>query len=188
MSSYRRLYVPGGTWFFTVRLADPRSRLLVERVALLRAATALARSRWPFEIDSAVVLPAELHMIWTLPPGDSDFSTRWRLIKSAFSRQVDPAPVRPSLARRGERGIWQRRFWEHLIRDEADLALHRHFCVTTPVRAGLVRRAGDWPHSSVHRDQGRGAPEPRVAGYWPAATSRKVGLDPPYLRTTAPAP
>ena len=119
-------------------------------------------------------------MIWTLPPGDSDFPARWRLIKSAFSRQMPPvADLRPSLAKKGERGIWQRRYWEHLIRDEGDLALHRHFCVTAPVRAGLVRRASDWPHSSLHRDRARGAVgESRVAGYWPA--SGKVGLDPPY--------
>ena len=180
MSNYRRYYQPGGTWFFTVRLADRSSRLLVEEVATLRAAVALARARWPFEIDTAVVLPAEAHMIWTLPPGDSDFPARWRLIKSAFSRQMPPvADLRPSLAKKGERGIWQRRYWEHLIRDEGDLALHRHFCVTAPVRAGLVRRASDWPHSSLHRDRARGAAfETRVAGYWPA--SGKVGLDPPY--------
>lgn len=130
--------------------------------------TALVRRRRPFEIDCAAVLPAELHMIWTLPPGDADFSTRWRLIKSGFSRLVEgPAAVRPSLVRKGERGVWQRRFWEHLIRDGADLAAHRDFCLNAPVRAGLVRRAVDWPWSSVHRDLSEGRSPPPVAGYWP---------------------
>lgn len=171
MSSYIRRRVPGGTVFFTLRLADPASRLLVDRVGDLRAAFALTRARWPFDIDCAVVLPAELHMIWTLPEGDADYSARWRLIKSAFSGQIPAAevPPRPSLARKGERGIWQRRFWEHQIRDEGDLALHRHFILTAPVRAGLVRRPGDWPHSSLARDALRGqAGELRLAGFHPA--------------------
>jgi len=180
MSSYRRFFQPGGTWFFTVRLADRSSRLLVEEIATLRAAVALALARWPFEIDTAVVLPAEAHMIWTLPPGDSDVPARWRLIKSAFSRQMPLVPdLRPPLGKTGERGIWQRHYFEHLIRDDGDLALHRHFCIMAPVRSGLVKRASDWPHSSLHRDRARGAgAEPRAAGYWPRPG--KVGLDPPY--------
>lgn len=149
MSNYRRLRVPGGTYFFTLRLQDQRSDLLVSQIDLLRDATRLTRQRWPFAIDAAVVLPNKLHMIWTLPPDDADFSKRWRLIKSTFSRHVPPpAHIPPSHARRGEKGIWQRRFWEHLIRDTDDLAMHMHLIRAAPIHAGLVKRAGDWPYSS----------------------------------------
>jgi putative transposase len=151
--------VPGGTYFFTVRLQDCQSRLLVDRVDLLRTAIRLCVKRWPMVIETAVILPDHLHMIWTLPDGDSDFSARWRLIKSTFSRHVEPPTyLRASLAARGDKGIWQRRFWEHLIRDEADLAAHRAFAISAPVRAGLVARPQDWALSSVHRDIARGLP------------------------------
>lgn len=152
MSDYRRLYVPGGTYFFTVRLQDPTSDLLVRQIALLRDATRLTMKRFPFAIDAAVVLPAKLHMIWTMPADDADFSKRWRMIKSGFSRHV-PSPVHipRSHVQRGEKGIWQRRFWEHLIRDADDLLLHQHLIRSAPVHAGLVSRPGDWPHSSFAR-------------------------------------
>lgn len=155
MSQYIRRYVPGGTYFFTVRLQDQRSDLLTARIGLLRDAVRLCRKQSPFRIDAAVILPAELHMIWTLPAGDADFSGRWRMIKSTFSRHL---PVPDNLTavqkRRGEKGIWQRRFWEHVIRDEGDFALHLHLITTAPVRAGLVRRATDWPYASWHHDKG----------------------------------
>jgi len=149
MSTYRRLKVPGGTYFFTVRLQDHTSDLLVTHIDVLRQATALCRKRWPFAINAAVVLPNKLHMIWTLPGGDADFSKRWRHIKTGFSRHV-PAPeyVPPSHARRGEKGIWQRRFWEHLIRDDADFALHLHLIRSAPIHAGLAKGFADWPYSS----------------------------------------
>ncbi len=174
MSAYRRLSVPGGTYFFTVRLQDRASRLLVERVDLLRAAVRLCRHRWPFEIEAAVVLPDHLHMIWTLPCGDAGFSRRWRLIKATVSRHVPPPAMRSrSMAGRGEKGIWQRRFWEHLIRDEADLAAHRAYLLAAPVRAGLVARPQDWAFSSIHRDLRAGSPMPQipVCGYGPAMPS-----------------
>jgi putative transposase len=151
MSNYRRLLVPGGTYFFTVRLQDQSSDLLVSRIDLLRDATRLCRKRWPFAIDAAVILPNTLHMIWTLPPGDAVYSKRWRLIKSSFSRHAPP-PVHIPLGhqRRGEKGIWQRRFWEHLIRDEDDLERHMHLIRSAPIHAGLVRKPSDWPYSSLH--------------------------------------
>lgn len=155
MSHYRRLVVPGGTYFFTVRLQDRSSDLLVRRVPLLRHCVRLSLQRWPFHIDAAVVLPGHLHMIWTLPPDDCDFSKRWRLIKSTFSRHVDPPDtVQPSLARRREKGIWQRRFREHLISDEADFEAHRDYIHSAPVRAGLVARPVGWALSSVHHKDG----------------------------------
>jgi putative transposase len=100
-----------------------------------------------------VVLPDHLHAVWTLPPGDSDFSTRWRLIKNRFAKAL-PKQERLSAVRkaRGERGIWQRRFWEHLIRDEADYARHVEYCYINPVKHRWVTRVRDWPYSSFHRD------------------------------------
>jgi len=125
MTDYRRHFVPGGTWFFTVNLADRSQRLLVEHIDLLRRAFAQTRREHPFELVVAVILPDHLHAVWTLPPGDADFSLRWRKIKTRFSREV-PRTERRSASRiaKGERGIWQRRFWEHGIRDAEDLRRH----------------------------------------------------------------
>ncbi len=157
MPNYRRAYVPGGSWFFTVNLLDRRRALLVENIESLRQAVAITRQRLPFVIDAFVVLPDHLHAVWTLPAGDADFSTRWRLIKTRFvkglPKQEHLSPVR---IERNERGIWQRRFWEHLIRDEADYARHVEYCYINPVKHGLVKRVRDWPHSSFHRDVGAG--------------------------------
>jgi putative transposase len=130
----------------------PRS-LLIDNIDVLRAATAWTRRGYPFHIDAVVVLPDHIHAIWTLPPGDADFSTRWRFIKSRFARAI-PKNERLSRVRRsrGERGIWQRRFWEHLIRDETDYARHVEYCYINPIKHGLVHRVRDWPHSSFQRD------------------------------------
>jgi len=151
---YRRLFVPGGTYFFTAHLQDPRSDVLVTHVDVLRQSVRIARKRWPFVIDAAVVLPNVTHMIWTLPAGDADFSKRWRLIKSTFSRHV-PAPdyIPPAMARRGEKGVWQRRFWEHLIRDKQDFDLHLKLIQNAPVSKRLVTDVADWPYSSFSKDR-----------------------------------
>ncbi len=153
MPNYRRAFVPGGCWFFTVNLLDRRLALLVDRVDDLRVAVVKTRERYPFVVDAFVVLPDHLHAVWTLPPDDSDFSVRWRLIKSRFAKSIPRderlSPVRQA---RGERGIWQRRYWEHLIRDETDYARHIEYCYINPVKHGLVNRVRDWPHSSFHRD------------------------------------
>ena len=158
MQMHAPIFVPGGTYFFTVRLRDARADLLVRHIDILRDATRLCRKRWPFAIPAAVILPNQLHMIWGLPAEDADISKRWRLIKSGFSRHV-PAPVDipPSYARRGDKGIWQRGFWEHLIRDQEDFDRHAHVIRSAPVQAGLVRRASDWPYSSLHYRLSRGA-------------------------------
>ena len=147
--------VPGGCWCFTVNLLERRQTLLVDHIATLREAVASVRQGLPFTIDAFVVLPDHLLAIWTLPPDDADFSTRWRLIKSRFSRAL-PKRERLSAARvaRSERGIWQRRFWEHLIRDEADYARHVEYCYINPVKHRLVASVREWPHSSFHRDGG----------------------------------
>ena len=153
MPNYRRAFVPGGCWFFTANLLDRRSGLLVENIGALREAVRATQQRYPFQIDAVVVLPDHIHAVWTLPQDDADFSTRWRLIKTRFARSI---PKGESLSRvrkaRAERGIWQRRFWEHLIRDETDYARHVEYCYINPIKHELVRRVRDWPHSSFHSD------------------------------------
>ena len=152
MSEYRRWWVPGGTYFFTVNLADRSQRLLVERFDALRDVACAVRHAHAFEIVAWVVMPNHLHATWTLPDGDQDFARRWMLIKQSFSRSV-PAGERVSASRRrtGERGIWQRRYWEHLIRDERDLQNHIEYIHFNPVKHGWAQRPGDWPYSSFHR-------------------------------------
>ncbi|MEJ2626778.1 MAG: transposase [Pseudolabrys sp.] len=152
MTNYRRHRIVGGCYFFTVNLAERRLRLLTEHIDLLRNAFRYTRSRHPFTIEAIVVLPDHLHAIWTLPEGEADFALRWRLIKATFSRRL-PAGERISGSRaaKGERGIWQRRYWEHAIRDEGDFARHVDYIHINPVKHGLVARVRDWPHSSFHR-------------------------------------
>jgi putative transposase len=155
MPNYRRAFVPGGCWFFTVNLLERRQTLLVDHIVTLREAVTHTRKSLPFTIDAFVVLPDHLHAIWTLPPGDADFSTRWRLIKSRFARALPKRErLGPARAARNERGIWQRRFWEHLIRDETDYTRHVEYCYINPLKHSLVTRVRDWPHSSFHRDVG----------------------------------
>src|SRR5665213_912642 len=153
MSNYRRAFVPGGCFFFTVNLLERRQTLLVDHIVELREAVAATRRGHPITIDAFVILPDHLHAVWTLPPDDSDFSIRWRLIKARFAQAL-PKTERLSAVRRErtERGIWQRRFWEHLIRDDADYARHVEYCYINPVKHGIVPRVCDWPHSSFHRD------------------------------------
>jgi len=152
MPDYRRHRVPGGTYFFTVNLLDRRSHLLIERIDAFRGAVRQVRSKRPFHIDAWVVLPDHTHCIWTLPPDDTDYSSRWKAIKIAFAKTI-PVTERLSAvrARNGERGIWQRRFWEHTIRDERDYAAHMDYVHINPLKHGLVQRVMDWPHSSFHR-------------------------------------
>jgi len=152
MTDYRRNFITGGSFFFTVNPADRRLRLLIEHVDELRRAFRQIRRRHPFTIDAMVVLPDHLHAVWTLPDGDADFSTRWRQIKSAFSRGLPAVePISRSRVARGERGIWHRRYWEHTIRDENDFMRHMDYIHINPVKHGLVTRVMDWPHSSFHR-------------------------------------
>jgi REP-associated tyrosine transposase len=152
MTNYRRNFVSGGSYFFTVNLADRRLRLLTEHIDVLRTAFRDTRARHPFAIEAMVVLPEHLHAVWTLPEGDADFALRWRLIKSTFSRAL-PRDERISSSRssRGERGIWQRRYWEHTLRDEDDFARHADYIHFNPVKHGHVGRVKDWPYSSFHR-------------------------------------
>ncbi|MEO0357701.1 MAG: transposase [Pseudomonadota bacterium] len=155
MPNYIRPRIPGATIFFTVTLLDRRRDLLVRHIDLLRDAVRMTRADRPFHIDAWVVLPDHMHCVWTLPEGDVDYSTRWRLIKARFSRQLEPGRLRASHIRRRERGIWQRRFWEHHIRGEDEYLECVSYCWTNPVKHGLVGDPEDWPYSSWHRDVGQ---------------------------------
>ena len=150
-------YSPTGTAFFTHNLLERRRTLLVDHIGALRRAFAQTQEKYPFEIAAIVVLPDHLHAVLSLPPEDADFSMRWRLIKMRFAKSLPQGERRSAVRRaRGERGVWQRRFWEHLIRDDGDYVRHVEYCYINPVKHGLVRRVQDWPHSSFHRDVRRG--------------------------------
>lgn len=140
-----------GTYFFTVTLADRRSNLLVDHVKALRAAFRATRWERPFAIDAIVILPEHLHAILTLPQNDPDFSGRWRRIKGHFSSALIEANTRLKRWPNGALALWQRRFWEHTIRDENDFAQHVDYIHFNPVKHGLVGCVRDWPHSSFHR-------------------------------------
>ncbi len=149
---YRRAGVPGASYFFTVNLADRSQTLLVDHADILLTVISEVQSRHPFRIDAMVLLPDHLHAIWTLPENDEDFSTRWMLIKAGFSRRLPVSEERNrSRMTKGERGIWQRRFWEHLLRDEKDYERHADYIHYNPVKHGYVARPVNWPHSSIHR-------------------------------------
>ncbi|MBM2575196.1 transposase [Jannaschia sp. Os4] len=194
MTAYRRLRVPGGTYFFTLALERRGASTLVDHIDLLRAAWAATARERPFVTEAVVVLPDHLHAVWRLPEGDVDFSTRWGAIKARFTRGVrarvegmggdedgvEPhptgarggtrrmgfhpimdipnpraipfRPTTPSKRRKGDAGLWQRRFWEHWCRDEADVARCVRYCWVNPVKHGFVARPADWLWSSIHRD------------------------------------
>ncbi|NIB38589.1 transposase [Pseudomaricurvus alkylphenolicus] len=152
MPNYKRFRVSGGSYFFTVNLKNRNKNLLVENIDVLREAVREIRTRYPFKIDACVILPDHFHCVWTLPEGDSDFSLRLRLLKTAFSKTV-PKTRSSSFIRNGrkEAGIWQRRFWEHGIRDQSDFNAHIDYVHINPVKHGLVSRVKDWPYSTFHR-------------------------------------
>ena len=157
MPDYRRNRVAGGCYFFTVNLLDRRSDLLITQIDALRFAVRETLTNRPFRIDAWVVLPDHLHCIWTLPPGDADFPERWRSIKALFSRRVaHPQTRRPSLLRKREAGVWQRRYWEHTIRDDGDYAAHMDYIHFNPVKHGLAKHPAAWPYSSFLRCVARG--------------------------------
>jgi putative transposase len=169
MTDYRRNRVPGGTFFFTVNLYDRRSGLLIQHIDILRDAVRQTQSRTPLHIDAWVVLPDHMHCLWTLPDGDLDFSSRWSAIKINFSRHIPAGEYRSaSRAAKRERGIWQRRFWEHTIRDDRDYAAHVDYIHFNPVKHGLVASAADWPFSSFHRAMAQGLYPPQWTASGPA--------------------
>ena len=154
---YRRSKTKGATYFFTVNLADRNQLYLVDYIESLRIAFKQVKAKLDFKIDAIVILPDHLHTIWTLPIDDSDYPTRWRLIKSAFSKSLPKTEViNDSRKNKSERGIWQRRYWEHQIRSEEDFKRHLDYIYYNPVKHNHVNKIIDWPHSSFHRDIKKG--------------------------------
>lgn len=157
MPNYRRNYVPGGTYFFTVATAGRRPILTTELARRsLRAAIHKVRDRFPFNQIAIVLLPDHLYCVWSLPENDANFSTRWRRVKEEFTREFlsqggQEAFVSQSRHSKGERGIWQRRFWEHTIRDEDDLSRCVDYCHWYPCKHRLVSRVKDWQWSTFHQ-------------------------------------
>ena len=150
---YRRAWHKGGTYFFTVNcLQRKNNNCLVRNIDLLREVIAKVKQTHPFTIHAWVVLPEHMHCVIELPENDADFATRLMLIKMLFSRGI-PKEERRSDVRvnRRERGIWQRRYWEHLIRDDSDYQAHVDYVHINPVKHGLVKQVKDWPYSTFHR-------------------------------------
>ena len=153
MPNYRRLRKPGGTYFFTVNLAQPGGTALVDHIDRLREAYRMTAAEHPIACKAMVILPDHIHAVWTLPSGDADFSRRWQKIKARFTHATGLRGLQSrSMAEKREAGLWQRRFWEHLIRDPAEEARAIAHCLSDPVRHGYVDQAADWPFSTIHRD------------------------------------
>jgi putative transposase len=149
---YRRSIAAGAAYFFTVNLAVRSQDTLIQHVDLLRDVFRAVRSRHPFDTLAMVVLPDHLHAIWQLPANDADYPLRWSLIKSGFSRSLPKIErIRDSRRLKRERGVWQRRYWEHQLRDDRDLQTHVDYIHYNPVKHGHVVNPVDWPHSSIHR-------------------------------------
>lgn len=151
MVLYRRNRVAGGSYFFTLTLADRRARLLTDHVVLLRDVVRRVRAARPFEVVAMVVMPEHLHAVWTLPGEDDDYSGRWRAIKAGFTHGLRQTGVNLQPNAKGECAVWQRRFWEHTLRDELDLARHVDYIHYNPVKHAWVKQVKDWPWSSFHR-------------------------------------
>jgi putative transposase len=157
MPEYRRWYVPGGTFFFTV-VTHHRRPILTGELArrCLHDAFERVRADRPFDLVAIALLPEHLHAIWTLPTGDSGYPIRWTQIKEAFTRRYleaggEEAPPSDSRVRRREWGVWQRRYWEHTVRDEADLKRCVDYVHFNPKKHAHVANVRDWPWSSFHR-------------------------------------
>jgi len=151
MVSYRRNHVAGGTYFFTVNLRDRRQTLLVEHVDAFREVVRSVRRETPFVIDAMVILPDHWHAVWTLPDGDAAYARRMRLIKSRFTRKLLAADITLAKDGRGDYDLWQKRYWEHTIRDDLDFEAHVNYVHINPVKHGYVKRAVDWLYSTLHR-------------------------------------
>jgi putative transposase len=150
MVRYRRNHLPGGTYFFTVTLADRRSTALADRADTLRAAFRATKAAAPFTIDAIVILPDHLNAILTLPQDDADYPNRWRRIKAHFTHASIAAGLPLIPDRKGEYRLWQPRYWEHTIRDGDDFIRHVEYIHINPVKHGLVARVIDWPLFSFH--------------------------------------
>ena len=165
MPNYRRAYIPGGTFFFTVKM-ERNAPIFRDDFAVRILGNVLRETKklWPTEIDAIVLLPDHLHTIWSLPPGDADFSKRWAWLKKEFTKRYLKAggmeqPTSESRVKYRRRGVWQRRFWEHAIEDEEDFQTHFDYTHCNPVKHGYVKCPIDWQHSSFHRWVAKGVYE-----------------------------
>lgn len=165
----------GDTTYFEVRLHERQALDLTQHVDLLRQSVRIGQKRRPFHVDAAVILPHRVQMIWTLPPGDSAYSARWHIIKTTFAKHVGSTAGTE---------VWQRRFWDHALRDQGDFDLHMHLIMTAPVREGLVDKASDWPWSSLHHRAVLAERTPRMPQHLDGDTSWRTrpnarNVDPP---------
>jgi putative transposase len=172
MTDYRDNRVPGGTFFFTVRLLDRGSSLLTEHLSAFGEAIRQARIRKPFHVDAWIALPDHAHAIWTLPPGDHDCSSRWRAVKIAFSKALRKAIV-PGAA---DGAIWEPHYRHYRVHDDAEYELLVDYVHNNAVRHGLCERAGDWPWSSLHRFISAGWSTAELALELPPWERRMAGL------------
>jgi putative transposase len=167
MPNYHRIHAPGGTYFFTVVTNERLSIFSTESsIILLLNTIEKSQNEYPFEQIAYCIMPDHIHCIWKLPDGDDDYSRRWQLIKARFSREFFlisdlEGKITESRKRKREKGIWQRRFWEHIIRDDNDLAMHINYIHFNPIKHGLVKRLSDWSWSSYN--------EYLSAGYYDAS-------------------
>ncbi|VFQ46729.1 REP-associated tyrosine transposase [Desulfoluna butyratoxydans] len=159
---YRRVYQPGARYFFTV-VTENRCPLLIEHIDRLRESFRLCVNRHPFEIEAIVVLPDHVHTLWRLPDGDINFSMRWMVIKRHFSTGLPRGVIGSSKAKKREKGIWQRRFWEHMIRDEEDWRRHVDYIHYNPVKHGYASKPEDWEYGSYQQAVRKGWYEAGVA-------------------------
>ena len=158
MPNYHRVWLPGGTFFFTL-VTNQRKPIFQDQYArdALSDAMEYAKDRGDnFQMDAVCLLPDHLHCIWTLPEGDTGYPTRWKMIKARFSRiyrNLGGAESVISVSRmsKGDSGVWQRRYWEHTIRDKTDLIRHIEYIHYNPVKHGYVRQVKEWPWSSFHQ-------------------------------------
>jgi putative transposase len=152
MRTYIRANAPGATYFFTLAFQERGTHWLTTHADVLRDCVCRVKARHPFRSDAMVVLPDHLHALWTLPPDDANFAMRWMLIKQGFTKRLGEfgAVDAGRRGRKGERVVWQRRYWEHQIRDDLDLERHVEYIHFNPVKHGFVQRVADWPHSSFH--------------------------------------
>jgi putative transposase len=176
----RRSHIKGGRFFFTV-VTYKREKLFcsAKNVDLIRESMRYVKQRHPFTIEAFVLLPEHIHCIWTLPQDDHDFSTRWRLIKSFFSRNCEHQhkELKSSQIRKKEQGIWQPRFWEHFIRDEKDFISHVEYIHYNPVKQGLVKAPKDWKYSSFHRYAEKGIYEREWGAYNSIRFASIIGME-----------
>lgn len=151
MVYYRRNYSQGGCYFFTLTLRNRRSKALIEHIHSLRSAMKQVQKEYFYETKAIVVLPDHLHCIWQLPDNDANYSRRWLRIKSYFTQKVRESGVKLACNARGEYLLWQKRFWEHTIRDEKDFENHVNYIHYNPVKHGYVKNVADWKYSSFHK-------------------------------------